>query len=96
MFTHHVIVSMRGGTVLPSAAVSSSATATAYCVYYAGLDGAVYCLDRSNGEVIWSHILGRPVPASPVLYRDLLLIGSTDGKVYALATGEDLPADDEV
>jgi outer membrane protein assembly factor BamB len=71
--------------------VTSSAVATAHCVYYGALDGAVYCLDRATGEVIWSHNLGKPIPASPVLHGDLLLIGCTDNKVYALATGEHLP-----
>jgi len=61
---------------------------TADSVYYGGLDGSVYCLDRANGAVAWSHVCGKPLPGSPVLDGGLLLIGCTDAKVYALATGE--------
>ena len=63
-------------------------------VYYGGLDGNVCCLERATGALSWSYTIGLPVPASPVLYGALLAVGGTDGKVYALATGEHLVVGD--
>lgn len=72
--------------------ITSSAVVTGERVYYGGLDGVVYCLDRESGALVWSYAIGRPVPASPVLAvaDELLFIGGTDGKVYALALSESL------
>lgn len=70
--------------------ISSTAALSGTRVYLGGLDGIVYCLDRSSGRIEWQHDLGRPVPAAPVLdpTGQVVYIGCTDGKVYALATGE--------
>ena len=76
--------------------VSATATLTVDRVYYGALDGAVYCLDRATGAVVWSYVLGKPLTGAAALTPagDLLLIGGTDGKIHALATGELPPADD--
>jgi outer membrane protein assembly factor BamB len=63
---------------------------TADYLYYGALDGSVYCLDRSNGAVAWSHVCGRPIPGSPALGGNMVLLGCTDNKIYALANGEEV------
>jgi eukaryotic-like serine/threonine-protein kinase len=75
--------------------VSATATLTVDRVYYGALDGAVYCLDRATGAVVWSYVLGKPLTGAAALTPagDLLLIGGTDGKIHALATGELPPAE---
>ncbi|MGN6359080.1 MAG: outer membrane protein assembly factor BamB family protein, partial [Thermomicrobiales bacterium] len=75
--------------------VTAPAVLTPDRVYYGALDGAVYCLDRANGAVVWSYVLGKPLTGAATLTPagDLLLIGGTDGKIHALATGELPPAE---
>lgn len=61
-------------------------------VYFGTDDGVVKALSKTDGEVIWSHEIGRHPPgkgilSSPALYDGILYIGAYDGDVYALDAG---------
>ena len=73
------------------------------CVYFASRDRNCYCLDRTDGRVLWKKDLGGPVVASPALVRcpecgssEALYVVASDvdkeGVAYCLdpATGAEL------
>jgi outer membrane protein assembly factor BamB len=68
--------------------VTWSSPAIAGDVVYAG-DGAgrVNAFDRRTGSPLWSFRTGSQVYGSPVPSGDLVVVGSTDGSVYALRVG---------
>ena len=70
--------------------VTWSSPAVAGDMIYAG-DGAgfVSALDRTTGRLRWRFRTGSQVFSSPVPDGDLVLVGSTDGGVYALRTTAD-------
>lgn len=60
-------------------------------------DGKLYALDSANGKEVWSFQTGKsslalmpysrdgsPVISSPVVSGDVVYVGSTDGRFYAL------------
>ncbi len=63
--------------------VSSPAVANG-CVFVGCNDGAVYCLNSSNGELFWYYPTGREVKSSPAIDNECVYIGSDDGNIYAL------------
>jgi eukaryotic-like serine/threonine-protein kinase len=55
--------------------------------YYADLAGSVRAVSLADWKDIWPPIkLGKPITTKIVLYQDMLLVGTDDGKVYALST----------
>jgi eukaryotic-like serine/threonine-protein kinase len=70
------------------AGVTWSSPTVAGDVVYAG-DGAgrVNAFDRRTGDPLWSFRTGSQVYGSPVPAGDLVIVGSTDGGVYALRVG---------
>ncbi|TET90397.1 MAG: hypothetical protein E3J35_06480 [Methanomassiliicoccales archaeon] len=72
--------------------VQSSPTVADGKVYFATneLSGKIYCLNASNGDLIWSY---QPSPAnyilsSPVIADGQLFIGSDNGHIYSFANQE--------
>ena len=46
--------------------------------------GDIACLDITTGETKWRQPTEDVVPASPILYKDMVICGSNDGHLYAL------------
>ena len=71
-------------------AVASSPAVANDCVFVGCNDGAVYCLNSSNGELVWYYVTERYYPnqseaeSSPAIDNGCVYIGSDDGNVYAL------------
>lgn len=55
-------------------------------LYVAGLDGALFCLDRKSHTVLWHTYLGGRCFATPVAHKDRVYIGNNDGRLYVLAS----------
>jgi len=53
-------------------------------VYVGALDGKVYCLRTSDGNVEWTYTTGGPIGGSPVYSDGAIFIASTDTHLYAL------------
>ena len=54
-------------------------------VYFGSADGRLYCLDAKDGSLVWKLQTGGDVDAPLVITpKGLLLIGSDDGKLYAV------------
>ena len=45
-----------------------------------------YCLDETNGNVIWTFLADGQIVASPTIVNDQVIFGSYDGNVYAIPT----------
>jgi outer membrane protein assembly factor BamB len=72
-------------TYTTMAAVVSSPAVANGCVFVGCNDGVVYCLNSSNGELVWYHYpTGSKVESSPAIDNGCVYIGSSDGNVYAL------------
>ena len=53
-------------------------------LYVGALDGKVYCLSTSDGDVLWTYNTGGPIGGSPAYSDDVIYIASTDSYIYAL------------
>jgi outer membrane protein assembly factor BamB len=53
-------------------------------VFVGSDDSKVYCLNASQGTLIWSYETGGAVFSSPVVADGKMYVGSNDGKVYCL------------
>jgi outer membrane protein assembly factor BamB len=53
-------------------------------IYVGALDGKVYCLSTSDGNVKWTYSTGGPVVGSPAYSNGVVYITSTDTYLYAL------------
>jgi outer membrane protein assembly factor BamB len=40
-------------------------------------------IDLNKGENIWSYEIGKPISATPAVVKNLVVVGSEDGNVYA-------------
>ena len=67
-----------GGAVRSAPAVSSDGF-----VYLASHDGYFYALDLAKGGLVWNYKIGKKLSAAPVVANDLVILGSTDRKIYA-------------
>ncbi|MGE4568976.1 MAG: PQQ-binding-like beta-propeller repeat protein [Bacteroidales bacterium] len=47
-------------------------------------DNKIYCIDKGNGKVVWSYLLGDACESSPVVADDKVLICTKNGKVFIL------------
>jgi outer membrane protein assembly factor BamB len=66
----------------------SSPAVTADIVYAGDGAGRLNAFDRATGKALWSFRTGSQVYSSPTPAGDLVIIGSTDGCVYAIRVGE--------
>ena len=58
-------------------------------LYVGADDGNFFCLDSSNGDVVWVYKIpfgaqGKYIFSTPVVYKDLVLFGAYDGNFYCL------------
>ena len=44
----------------------------------------LYALDAGSGKVAWKHIAGGRIDSSPTVYKNTVLFGCADGRVYCL------------
>ena len=61
-------------------------------VYFGSHDGNVYAVDLRTGEKKWSMPTGGAVVARPLLFKDLVVVGSFDKKLYAFRKQDGNPA----
>lgn len=58
-------------------------------VYVGSTDGYLYCVQASDGSLIWKKNLGNSIFSSPVVIEEsgtsIVLCGSHDGRLYALS-----------
>lgn len=61
-------------------------------VFVASNNKIVYAVDVASGETKWKHSVDGEVHATPVLHREALWIGTTEGTLYRLdyKTGEEI------
>ena len=52
-------------------------------VVFTSEDGRVRILSLADGEEIWSYDVGKPISASPAVASGHVVIGVSDGRVYA-------------
>jgi outer membrane protein assembly factor BamB len=64
--------------------VQSSPSVAFGCVFVGSRDSQVYCLNDSNGEVIWKYPIRYEVWSSPAVYDGNVYIGADDGYIYCL------------
>ena len=48
----------------------------------ASLDGKIYALESLTGNKKWESVTDGPIVGSPTVVRDMIIFGSTDGKIY--------------
>jgi hypothetical protein len=48
------------------------------------IDGFVYCLQESNGVVLWRFSSGEPILESPVVFGDTVYAVTSDGNLFAI------------
>jgi outer membrane protein assembly factor BamB len=70
----------------------SSPALTADRVIFGGRDKRLHCLNRANGEEVWSFSTRGKVDSSPVVVDGKIVVGSEDGRLYMvkLADGAEL------
>ncbi|MHC4404902.1 MAG: outer membrane protein assembly factor BamB family protein [Planctomycetota bacterium] len=71
-------------------ALQNPPVTAAGCVFTAGEDGFLRCLDAERGTERWSLATGGPLLASPTVWQGRLFAGSGDGYLYCVeaATGK--------
>lgn len=57
-------------------------------VYIGCSNRSLYVLDRDKGFVRWSYITKGAITAPPILYQNKVLVGSSDGTLYAFGPQE--------
>ncbi len=62
----------------------SSSTFIDKSVICSGINGKIYSLNISDGDIIWEYQTKGTISASPVLNKDKIFIGSYDGFFYCL------------
>ncbi|MEE9514113.1 MAG: PQQ-binding-like beta-propeller repeat protein, partial [Anaerolineales bacterium] len=53
-------------------------------IYCGSVDGSVYCLDHKTGRLRWRFHSDGPITGTPFISDNVIYIGSTDHKMYAL------------
>ncbi len=57
-------------------------------VYFGNYNGNFYCLDKSNGELVWTTTIANAIGSSPLLYKDKVIFSAEFGQPlqgYAVA-----------
>ena len=53
-------------------------------VYFGAIDGFLYALDRSTGDLVWKLACGDPIHATPVFASGRLYIWTRNGRLHAI------------
>lgn len=69
---------------------SSAVTVTENRVYYSTTTKKLLALDKQTGKQIWSYKISEGVGTRPLIHKDLLIVGTSEGPVdiLALSTGK--------
>jgi outer membrane protein assembly factor BamB len=67
---------------------SPSASPDGKNVIIGGVDGSFYCLNSSDGTVIWRHFLPGPIDGEPLITDEVVYVGAGDGTVYAFSLSD--------
>ena len=59
-------------------AIISSPIISGNYVYFSSYDSYIYCLDASNGNVLWSSMLENKVKTTPVIWKDYLFVAADE------------------
>ncbi|MCK4926411.1 PQQ-binding-like beta-propeller repeat protein, partial [Candidatus Aerophobetes bacterium] len=54
--------------------------------FVGSLDSKLYCLNASDGSLIWSYQTGGPVHSSPAVADGKVFVGSKDDKIYCFGS----------
>ncbi|MBF0100187.1 MAG: PQQ-like beta-propeller repeat protein [Desulfobacterales bacterium] len=57
-------------------------------LYFGSVDKKIYSINSENGTLNWSYSTGGRITGSPVIKNNMLIVGSTDGKIYAFSVGK--------
>ncbi len=64
---------------------SSAATVVADKIYYSTTNKKLIALDRQTGKQLWAYSIKEGVGTKPLAYKDLLIIGTSEGPVEILS-----------
>lgn len=53
-------------------------------IFYSTSDGRILSIDKSSGKVIWSKDKLRGYGTAPAFYKNMILVGETEGRLLAL------------
>lgn len=65
----------------------SSAAVNDNLVVVGGRDKMIHCLNRTNGEEVWSVATRGRIDSSPAIVDERVFVGSSDGNLYGLELG---------
>lgn len=65
--------------------IHGSAAITQKVLVVGGQDKKVRCVDRANGNELWTYETRGQVDSSPAIVDDRVFVGSNDGSLYALS-----------
>jgi eukaryotic-like serine/threonine-protein kinase len=65
----------------------SSPALTSDRVIFGGRDKQLHCLNRANGQQVWSFAARGKVDSSPVVVDGKVVVGSDDGRLYVVNAG---------
>jgi outer membrane protein assembly factor BamB len=65
---------------------SSAATVVDNKIYYATTNKKIVALDRQTGKTLWSYLLKEGVGTKPVVFKDLVIFGSSEGPAQIIST----------
>jgi len=71
-------------TEMDGPGTSSSPAVSTDAVYVGCADGHLYSLDAKTGEIRWKFHTGESVVSSPVLWENMVFVGSRNHRIYAL------------
>jgi outer membrane protein assembly factor BamB len=57
-------------------------------VFIGNRDKFIYCLNKTNGNLVWKYNTGGPVDASPVIVGNKVLVASMRGDLFLLNSGD--------
>ena len=72
-------------------AILSSPAACSQRVFFGSNDGYIYCVNPTDGKVLWKFETGAEVTAVPEAHYATVYIGSLDGTFYALSAHNGRP-----
>ncbi|MBI0583982.1 MAG: PQQ-binding-like beta-propeller repeat protein [Methanomassiliicoccus sp.] len=55
-----------------------------YTVFVPSADGRLYAFDSETGDALWNYNVGSAITASPLTYRNLIIVAAGDGQIVAL------------
>ena len=66
----------------PASPVEASPVLSGDIVYVGASDGALYALNRKDGQLLWKHAMGAPVLATVAVSGNALFVSDFAGNVY--------------